>query len=523
MSGIVCKVWNIKGSSSVNKQLNDSIGYILNDEKTAMLLASSFGEISDPKDQLMRECKYIENDIKTFSGALVCSQNLVSTDVKDAVSEMLDVKDFYEKKDGRIALHGVISLPIDESDTKNASVLMKLCQDVLKEIFPNNQAIMAVHTNTENLHIHFIVNSVGIDGKKIHQDKSFVRNVLQKCVNRNALKYGFTPNDKWSIQRDQELSEFALLKIEMREAIDIAIEKSSSFDDFVNEMKSMDYIVNAGKHISIKRPNDKKAIRTHRLGNNYTKDAIIERIQTRKDKFKEIDMDSSVPTWHKPDDIFTPTLSHMKKYKDMSNDEKKTALHEIRLGKNPWRENFRNNWQLNNIANELNLDNRILEYKRFYSTDGTVQGTLKGIVNAKKSLSSQSAPSHATPALIDSTNSSSSLVGLVSSNRRLNFPPYFCASPLFKIMLLACPICRYPLGSGGKRVCTWSYTPSARSLSISCSMKFLLSLSSFSSITSLIVSDPFLFLYPSISSYPCSKTALGTKKASRGLSFLTAI
>ena len=44
---------------------------------------------------------------------------------------------------------------------------------------------------------------------------------------------------------------------------------------------------------------------------------------------------------------------------------------------------------------------------------------------AKKSLSSQSAPSHFTSALMDSTNSDFSLVGLVSSKRRLNLPLYF--------------------------------------------------------------------------------------------------
>ena len=72
---------------------------------------------------------------------------------------------------------------------------------------------------------------------------------------------------------------------------------------------------------------------------------------------------------------------------------------------------------------------------------------------------------------MESTNSCFSLVGFVSSKRRLNLPPYSLASPAFNRMLLACPMCRYPLGSGGKRVCTVSYTPSARSLSIICSIK----------------------------------------------------
>ncbi|MBQ3497304.1 MAG: relaxase/mobilization nuclease domain-containing protein, partial [Oscillospiraceae bacterium] len=45
-----------------------------------------------------------------------------------------------------------------------------------------------VHTNTENLHIHFIVNSVGMDGKKIHQNNKFMSGVLHPCVNKFAKK-----------------------------------------------------------------------------------------------------------------------------------------------------------------------------------------------------------------------------------------------------------------------------------------------------------------------------------------------
>ena len=58
-SGIVVKVWNITGDSvakSTKGQLTDSVGYILNDEKTV-----AHAELN-PLDQLTRECKYVEND-----------------------------------------------------------------------------------------------------------------------------------------------------------------------------------------------------------------------------------------------------------------------------------------------------------------------------------------------------------------------------------------------------------------------------------------------------------------------------
>src|SRR5258707_249774 len=56
--------------------------------------------------------------------------------------------------------------------------------------------------------------------------------------------------------------------------------------------------------------------------------------------------------------------------------------------------------------------------------------------------------------MMESTYSVSSLEGLVSSKRKLHLPPNSAASPKFRLMDLAWPMCRYPFGSGGKRVCT---------------------------------------------------------------------
>ena len=74
--------------------------------------------------------------------------------------------------------------------------------------------------------------------------------------------------------------------------------------------------------------------------------------------------------------------------------------------------------------------------------------------------------------LIESTNSTSSLVGLVSSKRRLHLPPYCLAMPKLMQMLLACPICRYPFGSGGNRVTISLTLPDFRSSSMMSVIKF---------------------------------------------------
>src|SRR5215467_8326327 len=75
--------------------------------------------------------------------------------------------------------------------------------------------------------------------------------------------------------------------------------------------------------------------------------------------------------------------------------------------------------------------------------------------------------------MIESTYSTSSLVGLVSSNRRWQTPPFWAVRPKFRQMDLAWPMCRYPFGSGGKRVTTrWSNRPVARSSATIFWMKF---------------------------------------------------
>ena len=327
-TGITCKVWNIQGNTATknaSSQLGDSIDYILNDLKTEYKMSMDGSPINDLVGQLGRECKYVQNDIKTVSGAYTGSRNLISTDVKGAVEEMMELKNFYQKTDGRAALHGVISLCENESSITNAASLMELCESVLADVFPNNQAIFGVHTDTDNLHIHFIINSVGLDGRKIHQDDKFIKTVLQPSVNKHAKRLGFTPNEKWEKEEEEKKKTFTEIKIALRKNIDLAIEKSTNFEEFILYMQNAGYTVNVGKYISIKNNDMGKAIRTHNLGVTYTKDAIVERISTRKEAFHSVvindyTMDSGI------DDVFIAHTSKLKKYAEMKPEEKKLIL-----------------------------------------------------------------------------------------------------------------------------------------------------------------------------------------------------
>lgn len=388
--GINCVVWNVQGTTAtknVSSQITDSIKYILNNEKTDFILPMPDSPICNTEAQLGRECQYVENDIKTFQGAFVGGINVISTDPKEAVQEMMRVKKFYGKLDGRAALHGVLTLDAEESGISNGPELMKVCEEVLKELFPSHQAIFAVHTNTDNLHVHFIINSVGLDGRKIHQPKEYINKIVHPAVNQCAMKHGFTPNIKWT-KNNTNISSYAELKMQMREEIDKAIENASSFNEFLQKLREAELIVNVGKHISIRTEDLDKAVRTYQLGSNYTKDAIVERIATRKNALNHFSIsDLSIPNEEKV--LFVPSSVKMKKYKDMDSDEKKYAVSLLKLGKNPWQMSRQINWQLNETSNQVNSVYRVTELVKHYSTDGTVQNALDNILEAKREISEE--------------------------------------------------------------------------------------------------------------------------------------
>ena len=385
--GIICKVWPISGDTEKKDtwaNLQSSISYILCSEKTDIKLdnLSSF-----PESQLMREVKYVENDIKTLNGACVGAYNLRTTDIHEAVLEMFSVKRFFGKMDGRAALHGVISLDVEESNIENAAKLLQLCKDVLKEMFPLHQAIFAVHTNTDNLHVHFIVNSVGLNGKKIHQPNGFIKHALHPCVNKYAAKYGFTPNELWAIGSDK-MGEFVLNKINMRRIIDMAIEDSESIEEFIDFIKMAGFKVNAGKHISLKTEDMAKAVRTHQLGPNYTKEAIVNRILTKRADLELSDVRSYANT-EEPGITMVIQKGNLKKYKDMTESEKKKVVKLLREGKNPWRDNSTLNWALSKMQRDVLINTTAKKYINDYSSSGDCTEALNNIIELKKQLTQE--------------------------------------------------------------------------------------------------------------------------------------
>jgi len=382
--GIIAKIWNIKAGSqgrSGGAQISSSIDYITNSEKCDGQLPL-VGAL-----QVGREVTYVTNDIKTLEGLYVGARNI--SDISNAVDEMMQVKRFYQKLDGRVALHGIISLDEDESAKENAGKLMFLCDELMEKIFPDNQIVYAVHTNTDNLHIHFIANTVGLDGKKIHMDKNFMREVFEPAVNELALKYGFSPNEVWMRTKRPDEVSFKDRKIMLRKAIDLAVEEADDFDEFLKELRDGGIVANVGKHLSLRMEGMVKAVRSGQLGEGYSIDAIKERIATKREPFIKLSIEHHVKSIEAREVVtYVPTT--LKKYKDMSPDEKKKAIHLLRMGRNPWQERYETNWQIKRMSESLSKQAHVFDIIRHFSPKrNNVMEAKEAIVAVQKEIAAE--------------------------------------------------------------------------------------------------------------------------------------
>lgn len=384
MEGIVAKIWNIKEGTmgrGAAVQITDSISYITNSKKCDGVI------VNDDFMQVGREVSYVINDIKTLQGLYVGGRHI--SDIQNATNEMMQVKEFHNKLGGRVALHGIVSLPVGESGKENAGKLMMLADNLLEEIFPDHQAIYAVHTNTENLHVHFVVNTVALNGRKIHMDHNFMSKVFDPYLNKLARQYGFSPNMAWEEEKEPDEIKFSDRVIKLRQIVDTAIEWSDDFDSFLHNLRSQGIQVNCGKYLSLRMDGMPRAIRSFRLGSRYTIDAIRDRLLGKREELIRSEVGDHIFAGGSPAQIYVKTTP-LKKYADMDAEEKKEAIRMLKLERNPWREQYKSNWQLQRIAEEFHRTANIYELIRTYAPDtGNVNDALRNIIQKQKEIAEE--------------------------------------------------------------------------------------------------------------------------------------
>ena len=272
----------------VDKRLDHVIDYATDEEKTKN---ENEGGNFDSIEKLLT---YATNPTKTeklfYTTGINCK-------VDNAVKEMQFIKKLYGKEKGILAFHGYQSFKEGEVTPEIAHEIgVKLAEEMWGDRF---QVVVSTHLNTDNIHNHFVINSVSFkDGYKYYSNLSNTA-LLRKTSDEICEEYGLSvleeKNCKSGINFDnfykKSMKESEYYKF-AKEDIDYAIEHSWTYQEFIKKLKDMRYEVyfRANK-ISIRRYPYKRNIRIERaFGEEYSieniKNKIYSRYPTREEVIK---------------------------------------------------------------------------------------------------------------------------------------------------------------------------------------------------------------------------------------------
>ena len=192
------------------------------------------------------------------------------------------VKRMFGKEDGILAFHGYQSFKPGEVSPEIAHEIgMKLAE----ELWSDHQVIIATHVNKDHVHNHFVLNSVGLHGKKFNACKASYRE-MRAASDRLCREYGLSVIEPKSTSTTKHYTEWAAehageptYRSIIRQDIDTAVKYSMTVQEFFNAMKKKGYVFEQrGSFLRIKASGSKRFMRLRSLGSGYSEESIKQRI-----------------------------------------------------------------------------------------------------------------------------------------------------------------------------------------------------------------------------------------------------
>ncbi len=232
------------------------------------------------KSRLNRLIDYTMNGEKTKNKLFVSGINCMPD---TAFLEMINVKKQFFKTGGIECFHGYQSFVEGEVTPEQAHEIgVKLAEELWGDKF---QVIVSTHINTDNIHNHFVLNSVSfLDGKRFcntKKDYALMRKTSDKLCNEYGLSI---------LKQEEKYDKYAtssLYKELMKDSIDYAIATSKNYNEFIKILEDLDYIVtNKNNTLTIRREPYKRNTRIERqFGKHYLKENIYKRILETQTRF----------------------------------------------------------------------------------------------------------------------------------------------------------------------------------------------------------------------------------------------
>ena len=221
---------------------------------------------------------YITNKDKTDNKKYVTGINCMA-DI--AFKEMSITKQQFNKTGGILGFHAYQSFKGCEVTNDEAHEIgIRLAEELWGDKF---QVVVTTHTNTKNVHNHFVINSVSfVDGKKYYDNKT--NYAIMRQVSDNICK-------EYELQTLEEKSYYKNISNKyarsskyldsVRTDIDYAISQANNYNEFTKILTKMGYeLEHSSNKMSIRKFPYKRYVRVERtFGEEYSKESILFRIK----------------------------------------------------------------------------------------------------------------------------------------------------------------------------------------------------------------------------------------------------
>lgn len=233
---------------------------------------------------LKNALEYVMNPEKTQDGKLVGGVNCMP---EYAYEQMRKTKCRFGKEDKRQGYHLILSFPEGEISPERA---YEFSERFVKEYLGEKyEAVFAIHDNTQHVHTHIIFNSVNfLDGRKYRYQKGDWAKEIQLFTNKLCREFGLSElqfeKEKEGKQKAPEWSEKAdgkfIWSAMIARDIDACILQAKDYEEFLELLQQKGYEIKQGKHLALRPQGMQRFRRCTTLGEAYTKERILQRIET---------------------------------------------------------------------------------------------------------------------------------------------------------------------------------------------------------------------------------------------------
>ena len=181
------------------------------------------------------------------------------------------------------AIHYIQSF--DPKDNISPELAHQIARTFARKAFGDNcQVVIATHVDKQHVHSHIIINAYGIDGRKFNDNQTTLKQIREHS-DRVCLAFGIKPIDtERGAGRGIDYNEWehkqrgTSCKQKIRLEIDGLILKVKNVDELLAELEMLGYTIRRGKYISVKAPDQQRAVRLKTLGEDYTIESLASRI-----------------------------------------------------------------------------------------------------------------------------------------------------------------------------------------------------------------------------------------------------